>query len=81
MAVSRVQPQTDVLSRPTGAVAFALLFFFLKLNKRPNKPLREHVSRFDFIGLLLITASVALVLVGFSQGETDCISFRLNSVP
>jgi hypothetical protein len=71
---------TDV-TRPTGAFAFVLLLFFLKLNKRPSKTLREHISRFDFLGLFLIVAAVVLLLVGFSEGENDCMVFDRPGAP
>lgn len=58
--------------RPTGAVGFALLFFFLHLNPHQGKTFREHVQQFDFIGLFLIIGGVVLLLLGFNFGETNC---------
>ncbi|KAL1947869.1 hypothetical protein VTO73DRAFT_13593 [Trametes versicolor] len=59
------------INLPTGAVGFALLFFFLHLNPHQGKTFREHVQQFDFIGLFLIIGGVVLLLLGFNFGETN----------
>ena len=58
--------------RPSGAVGFALLFFFLNLNPHHGRSFREHMREFDFVGLLLIVAGVVLILLGFNFSETSC---------
>ncbi|KAJ7774979.1 MFS general substrate transporter [Mycena metata] len=60
-----------VNSRPTGGLAAALLFFFLNLNPRPLRTLREHNREFDYAGLVLIVAGVVCVLIGFNSSETS----------
>ncbi|KAJ3543829.1 hypothetical protein NM688_g5814 [Phlebia brevispora] len=55
---------------PTGGVALVLLFFTLHLNPvKHGKTIRQHVSEFDFLGLLLIVGGVVCVLLGFNQSE------------
>lgn len=54
---------------PTGGVAAVLLFFFLHLNPHQGRSLREHVSEFDFLGLLLVIGGIVSVLLGFSYGQ------------
>ncbi|ESK84655.1 membrane transporter [Moniliophthora roreri MCA 2997] len=56
------------INLPTGAVSVGLLYF-LNLNPVPKKPLREIISKFDFLGLFLIMAGVVSLLVGFQFGE------------
>lgn len=63
-----------IIFRPTGGVAFAILFFFLNLNPHHGKSLRQHISEFDFIGFGLIVGGVVLVLIGFNFSETSCKS-------
>lgn len=60
------------LYRPTGGVAFAILFFFLNLNPHQGRTLQEHLQQFDFIGFILIIIGVVLVLLGFNFSETSC---------
>jgi len=55
---------------PTGGFAAALLLF-LKLNPRPRKSIKQTLSEFDFVGLILIMAGIAMLLVGFNSGETS----------
>jgi hypothetical protein len=62
------------LSRPTGGVAAAILFFFLNLNPHQGRSLREHVREFDFAGLFLIVSGLICVLLGFNQSESGCRS-------
>lgn len=55
---------------PTGGIALAFLFFTLHLNPpKHRKTFRQHVSEFDFLGLLLIVSGVVCVLIGFNQSE------------
>ena len=62
--------------RPTGGIALALLFFSLHLNPAPHgKTFKQHVSEFDFVGLITILGGVVCVLLGFSQSEISCTSF------
>ena len=64
------------IHRPTGGIALALLFFSLHLNPAPHgKTFKQHVSEFDFIGLVAILGGVVCVLLGFSQSEISCTSF------
>ncbi|RDX56815.1 MFS amino acid permease [Lentinus brumalis] len=56
---------------PTGAVGFALLFFFLNLNPHKGRTLKQHLAEFDFVGLLFIFAGVILILLGFNFSETS----------
>ncbi|KAI0029161.1 major facilitator superfamily domain-containing protein [Vararia minispora EC-137] len=58
------------INLPTGGGALALLFFFLNLNPHYGKSFREHVSEFDFGGLVLVLAAVVCILMGFNQSET-----------
>ncbi|KAF8531468.1 major facilitator superfamily domain-containing protein [Gautieria morchelliformis] len=55
---------------PTGGAATILLFFFLNLNPHQGKTFREHVSQFDFVGLLLLVTGIICVLLGFNESET-----------
>jgi hypothetical protein len=57
------------INLPIGFIAGALVFFFLRVNPRPKKPFRQHVQEFDFIGLFCIMVGVALIILGFNQGE------------
>ncbi|PWZ01326.1 MFS general substrate transporter [Testicularia cyperi] len=55
---------------PTGAIALAILFFFLNLNPRPKLTFREACGEFDFIGLVMVVVAVILILLGFNSAET-----------
>ncbi|KWU45775.1 MFS general substrate transporter [Rhodotorula sp. JG-1b] len=56
---------------PCGAIALALLVFFLKLNP-PNPPkLSFLLSNFDFAGLGLLVSGLVVLLVGFTSGEAS----------
>ncbi|KJA23787.1 hypothetical protein HYPSUDRAFT_39633 [Hypholoma sublateritium FD-334 SS-4] len=59
------------INLPTGAVAAALLFFFLNLNPHQGKTLKQHTIEFDFIGLLLLVGGVVILLLGFNESETS----------
>ncbi|RPD66097.1 MFS amino acid permease [Lentinus tigrinus ALCF2SS1-7] len=59
------------INLPTGAVGFALLFFFLNLNPHRGRTFKEHLREFDFVGLLFIFAGVILILLGFNFSETS----------
>lgn len=63
---------TRVAYRPTGGVAIAILFFFLKLNPHKRRSFQEHISDFDFVGLFLIVTGVVCLLVGLNNGTTSC---------
>ncbi|TKY87825.1 hypothetical protein EX895_003406 [Sporisorium graminicola] len=58
------------INLPLGAMAFAIIFFSLNLNPRPKLTFREACGEFDFIGLIMIVASVILILLGFNYAET-----------
>ncbi|KAJ7271912.1 MFS general substrate transporter [Mycena haematopus] len=59
------------INLPTGGIAAGLLFFFLNLNPRPLRTLREHSREFDYAGLVLVVSSVVCLLVGFNASETN----------
>ncbi|XP_006457967.1 hypothetical protein AGABI2DRAFT_199095 [Agaricus bisporus var. bisporus H97] len=63
------------INLPTGGVGGLVLFFFLNLNPRRGKTLREHIAEFDFAGLFLITAGILCVLFGFNESEKGCRFF------
>lgn len=56
---------------PIGGCGAAILFFFLKLNPPPKKPISQHLSSFDFVGLLIIMSAIGLLLIGFDFAETN----------
>ncbi|KAJ7125471.1 MFS amino acid permease, partial [Mycena crocata] len=60
------------INLPTGGLAAALLFYFLHLNPRPLRTLRQHNQEFDYVGLFLIVSGVVVLLVGFDSSETTC---------
>lgn len=62
----------DDLARPTGGLAALILFIFLNLNPHKGRTLREHISEFDFGGLVLVIGGVICLLLGFNQSETAC---------
>ncbi|KAF8149269.1 MFS general substrate transporter [Mycena galopus ATCC 62051] len=57
------------INLPTGGIAWILLFMFLNLNPHASKPSRDFVREFDFVGLFLLVAGVACLLLGFCQSE------------
>ncbi|EJD45615.1 MFS general substrate transporter [Auricularia subglabra TFB-10046 SS5] len=59
------------INLPTGGVAAGMLLFFLNLNPVKQKTFRQHVSEFDFVGLILIMGGIVLLLLGFNAGEKD----------
>ncbi|KAJ7510006.1 MFS general substrate transporter [Mycena galericulata] len=59
------------INLPTGGVAAILLFFFLNLNPRPLRTLRQHNREFDYGGLFLIVSGVVCLLIGFNSSETS----------
>ncbi|KAF4614997.1 hypothetical protein D9613_002702 [Agrocybe pediades] len=59
------------INLPTGGVAAAILFFYLNLNPHQGRTLRQHISEFDFVGLILIVGGIVLVLLGFNESETS----------
>ncbi|KAL7410402.1 major facilitator superfamily domain-containing protein [Mrakia frigida] len=54
------------LNLPIGAVAAALLFFFLNLNPHRAMTFHDFLRKFDFIGIFLLTSGAACLLAGFS---------------
>ncbi|WWC89598.1 uncharacterized protein L201_004523 [Kwoniella dendrophila CBS 6074] len=52
---------------PICAVALILLYFFLNLKRTQRGDIAELRRSFDFVGLVLIMAAAALVVVGFSN--------------
>ncbi|GAA5873312.1 hypothetical protein JCM3774_005938 [Rhodotorula dairenensis] len=64
---------------PCGAIALALLVFFLKLNP-PNPPkLSFLLANFDFAGLGLLVSGLVVLLVGFTSGEASWSSAQTIS--
>ncbi|TNY23947.1 MFS amino acid permease [Rhodotorula diobovata] len=59
------------INLPAGGVALALLFFYLKLNPHTPPKAAELLSSFDFLGLALLVAGLALLVTGFTFGEQD----------
>ncbi|KAJ7632749.1 MFS general substrate transporter [Roridomyces roridus] len=59
------------INLPTGGVAGGLLFFFLHLNPRPLRTLRQHNQEFDYLGLVLMVSGVVCLLIGFNSSETS----------
>ncbi|KAJ7249117.1 major facilitator superfamily domain-containing protein [Mycena haematopus] len=59
------------INLPTGGLAAGLLFFFLNLNPRPLRTLREHNKEFDYAGLVLVVSGVVCLLIGFNASETN----------
>ncbi|KAF8873113.1 MFS general substrate transporter [Infundibulicybe gibba] len=57
------------INLPTGGLCAFILFFFLNLNPTPKKPIHQIIKEFDFLGLFLIVAGVACLLVGFDNGQ------------
>lgn len=60
-----------MINLPVGVVAFAILFFFLKLNPTNRGSFREFMATFDFLGLTLIIGGVICLLVGLEQGSAN----------
>lgn len=54
-----------------GGLAFAILFFSLKLNPHKTATLKSIASTFDFLGLFLILVGVVCLLVGFNNGQSS----------
>ncbi|ORX37282.1 major facilitator superfamily domain-containing protein [Kockovaella imperatae] len=54
------------INLPTCGVALILLIFFLKLNRPQGQDLAQLRRSFDFVGLTIVMASAALLIVGFS---------------
>ncbi|KAJ6547701.1 major facilitator superfamily domain-containing protein [Mycena capillaripes] len=59
------------INLPTGGIAATLLFFFLNLNPRPLRTLREHNQEFDYGGLFLVVSGAVCLLIGFNSSETS----------
>lgn len=56
------------INLPTGGLAGAVLFFFLKLNPTPKNSFREVSRDFDYIGLMTLIGAVVCFLVGLNEG-------------
>ncbi|BGP13229.1 hypothetical protein JCM10213v2_001148 [Rhodosporidiobolus nylandii] len=59
------------INLPAAGLAIVVLFFFLNLNPHSPPRLAELLATFDFLGLFLLVAGLATLLVGFSLGESD----------
>ncbi|GAA5974111.1 hypothetical protein JCM11641_003442 [Rhodosporidiobolus odoratus] len=59
------------INLPAAGLAIIVLFFFLKLN--PHKPpkVATLLATFDFLGLFLLVTGLAVLLVGFTNGESS----------
>ncbi|WVQ80703.1 hypothetical protein IAT38_002808 [Cryptococcus sp. DSM 104549] len=62
------------INLPVCAVAFALLFFFLKLPIAPGTDVAQLRKSFDFVGLILVMSGAALLIVGFSTAADEGFS-------
>jgi len=67
---------TTILSQffinlPFGALALAVLAYFLKLNPHTPPSARELLAEFDFLGLFLLIVGLVVLLFGFSSGESN----------
>lgn len=58
------------INLPTGGAAALVLLFFLNLNPTKKRTFREFSQKFDFGGLVLFIAGIALILVGFQGAES-----------
>lgn len=71
LTASRLVSQCFFINLPTAGVAFAMLFFFLKLNPRQKLTWNELLRTFDFPGLVLIMAATAMLCVGFATASDN----------
>ncbi|GAA5918773.1 hypothetical protein JCM6882_006808 [Rhodosporidiobolus microsporus] len=60
-----------IINIPTCLFALVLLFIFLKLNPHQPPKLAHLIATFDFIGLGLLVVGLAVLLVGFTSGESS----------
>jgi Na+/melibiose symporter-like transporter len=67
LLISRIS-FTKVTDLRTGGFAIAALVFFLKLNPTKRTTVKEVVSTFDWIGLLLFVSGIVLFLTGLACG-------------
>lgn len=58
------------INLPIGLVAVLLLGFFLNLNPVKKRSVKEVAVTFDYLGLFLLVAGTALLLIGFQFAET-----------
>ena len=58
------------INLPIGLVAVLLLGFFLNLNPVKRRSVKEVAVTFDYLGLFLLIAGTALLLIGFQLAET-----------
>ncbi|OCF57159.1 hypothetical protein L486_04614 [Kwoniella mangroviensis CBS 10435] len=56
---------------PICAVALVLLYFFLNLKRTQRSDISGLRKSFDFVGLILIMAAAAMVVVGFSNAADE----------
>lgn len=59
------------INLPIGAVAFLLLLCFLRLDRTERQPIHEFITTFDFLGLTLLVAGFAVLLVGFEEAQVS----------
>ena len=59
------------INLPSGGISTLLLLYFLHLKPTRKRSIREVVSKFDFLGLFLLTSGVILVLFGFQGANTS----------
>ncbi|KAL7425027.1 hypothetical protein Q5752_000715 [Cryptotrichosporon argae] len=59
------------INLPTCGIAFFALLFSLKLNPTGHHTFAQFLTTFDFVGLLLIMAGGALVIVGFATAADN----------
>ncbi|GAA6062990.1 hypothetical protein JCM10212_004972 [Sporobolomyces blumeae] len=59
------------INLPVGALAFAVLAYFLKLNPHNPPSASALIAEFDFLGLFLLITGLVILLFGFSSGETN----------
>ncbi|PIL37560.1 MFS general substrate transporter [Ganoderma sinense ZZ0214-1] len=58
------------INLPVGGVLACAILIFLRLKPAPKKTLTEALHNFDFVGLFLIVAGIACLLVGLQLGKT-----------
>ncbi|GAA5826161.1 hypothetical protein JCM11251_007188 [Rhodosporidiobolus azoricus] len=60
-----------IINIPTCLFALVLLLIFLKLNPHDPPKLAHLLATFDFLGLFLLVVGLAVLLVGFTSGESS----------
>ncbi|KAM5542344.1 hypothetical protein V8D89_003803 [Ganoderma adspersum] len=59
------------INLPVGGVLACAILIFLRLKPAPKKTFAEALHNFDFVGLFLVVAGIACLLVGLQLGKTD----------